>query len=109
MKFIEDDEFFGFDIPDEEIDDFFTFKSRFKINDINNGFKIIMDKIYKRSLSKKNLEMLESLIESKFPLDINEVSGLELEGMKINKFYNGEFEISIYSIGIFDITLVSFE
>lgn len=108
-RFLDDEDFFEFDLPELETDNYFGFKAKFKIIDTQNGYKIMIDKIYKRSLTKLNLDILQNLIETKFPVDINEVSGLELEEIRINKFYSGEFEVSIYTSGVFDLTVVSFE
>ena len=44
-------------------------------------------------------------MEEQFPLNVNDVSGLELENFKINKLYDGEFEMSYFSNGTFDIYL----
>jgi hypothetical protein len=53
--------------PYLDVDTTFDFTCRFKIVDIN-GYKLHLHKIFKRSLSKKNLELLENLIQEKFPL-----------------------------------------
>lgn len=104
IDFIEDEEFFGFEPKELDLDINFNFTSKFKIID-NNGYKLHLHKIYKRSLSKKNYELLENLIEDKFPLTINDVSGLEIENFTINKLYDGEFELNFLTDGSFDIYL----
>jgi len=109
VKFLDEEDFFEFDLPELETDNYFSFKSRFKIIDTPNGFRLVLDNIFKRTLSKLNLEILQNLIETRFPVDINDVSGLVLEDLRINKFYNGEFDVSIYTSGVFDLTLSSFE
>ena len=101
---LDDDEFFGFEPKELDVDVTFNFTSKFKVVDIN-GYKLHLHKIFKRSLSKKNLEVLERLIEDKFPLSINDVSGLEIENFNINKLYDGEFELNYYTDDTFDIYL----
>lgn len=104
VDFIDDDDFFGFEPKDLDVDVTFNFSSKFKVID-QNGYKLLLHKIYKRSLSKKNLEILDRLIEDKFPLIINDVSGLEIENFTINKLYDGEFELSCYTDSTFDLYL----
>lgn len=104
IDFIDDDEFFGFEPKDLDVDTTFNFTSKFKIVD-QNGYKLHLHKIYKRSLSKGNLEILEKLIEDHFPVTINDVSGLEIENFTINKLYEGEFELTLLSNDSFDIYL----
>jgi len=103
-NYIDDDEFFGFEPKELDVDITFNFTSKFKVID-SNGYKLHLHKIYKRSLSKKNLEILEQLIEDKFPLSINDVSGLEIENFNINKLYDGEFELNYYTDNSFDLYL----
>jgi len=102
--FDEDDIFFEFEPKSSDVSSTFNFSCKFKIVDVD-GYKLHIHKIYKRSLSKSHLEILESLMENNFPLSVNEVSGLSLEGHKINKLYDGEFEISSYLDGTFDVYL----
>lgn len=104
VSIFDDDEYFGFSTPELNVDNTFNFSSKFKIID-NNGYKLVLHKLYKRSLSKKNLEVLNIIIEEHFPLTISDVSGLELEDFAINKLYDGEFEISCLSDGTFDLFL----
>lgn len=104
IDLINNDDFFEFEIKDSIINIYFNFNSKFKIID-QNGYKLFLYKIYKRSLSKKNFEILEKLIEKKFPLIINEISGLEIENFNINKIYDGVFEIIIYDDNNFDLYL----
>lgn len=104
VDYIDDDDFFEFEPKDSEVNISFNFASKFKIID-QSGYKLSLHKIYKRSLSKKNLETLNKLIEGKFPLIINDVSGLEIENFDINKIYEGEFELTIYNNDTFDIYL----
>lgn len=103
-NYIDDDEFFGFGPKELDVDTTFNFTSKFKVIDIN-GYKLHLHKIYKRSLSKKNFEILERLIKDRFPLSINNVSGLEIENFNINKLYDGEFELNYYTDNSFDIYL----
>lgn len=103
-KFIEDDFDFEFEPKELDIDITFNFTSKFKIVDIN-GYKLHIHKIFKRSLSKKNLELLERLLEERFPLSINDVSGVEMENFTVNKLYDGEFELNYYTDDSFDLYL----
>lgn len=100
----DDDDFLGFTAEELDVDNTFNFTSKFKVID-NNGYKLVLHKLYKRSLSKKNLEALNKIIEEHFPLTISDVSGLEIEDFTINKLYDGEFEISCLSDGTFDLFL----
>lgn len=102
--FIEDDFDFEFEPKELDVDVTFNFSCKFKIID-DHGYKLHIHKIYKRSLSKKNLEILENLIEEKFPLLINDVSGLDIESFNINKLYDGEFEMNYYTDNSFDLYL----
>jgi beta-glucanase (GH16 family) len=102
--YIDDDDFFEFEPKDLDVDTTFDFTCKFKIVDMN-GYKLHIHKIFKRSLSKKNLELLEILIQEKFPLTINDVSGLNIENFTINKLYDGEFELSYLTDGTFDLYL----
>lgn len=103
--YIDDDDFFEFEPKSLDVTSTFNFTCKFKIIDTDNGFKLLLHKLYKRSLSKTNLNTLETLMEEQFPLNVNDVSGLELENFKINKLYDGEFEMSYFSNGTFDIYL----
>lgn len=104
--FVDDDDFFEFEPKSSDVSSTFNFTCKFRIIDTDSGYKLHLHKLYKRSLSKANLELLESLMEDQFfPLCINEVSGLELENYKINKLYDGEFEMSYFSDGKFDLYL----
>ena len=103
---IDDDDFFEFEPKSLDVSSTFNFTCKFKIIDTDNGYKLYIHKIYKRSLSKTNLTILENIIESgDIPIIVNDVSGLELENFKINKLYDGEFEMSYFSNGSFDIYL----
>ena len=104
IDFIDDDEFFGFESKDLDVDITFNFTSKFKIVD-QNGYKLHLHKIYKRSLSKENLIILEKLMEESFPVIINDVSGLEIVNFTINKLYDGEFELNLLSDKTFDLYL----
>lgn len=103
-NYIDDDEFFEFEPKELDVDLTFNFTAKFKIVD-NNGYRLHLHKIYKRSLSKKNLEILDGLVQDKFPILINDVSGLEIENFTINKLYDGEFELSYYTDSSFDLYL----
>jgi len=104
-RFLEEDDYdFEFEPKELDVDITFNFTAKFKIVD-NNGYKLYIHKIFKRSLSKKNLEILERLIEDKFPLSINDVSGLDIESYNINKLYDGEFELNYYTDESFDLYL----
>jgi hypothetical protein len=102
--YMDEDDFFGFEPKELDVDTTFNFTAKFKIID-TNGYRLYLHKIYKRSLSKKNLVVLESLMQDKFPVLINEVSGLEIENFTINKLYDGEFELSYYTDDSFDLYL----
>lgn len=104
VSIFDDDEFFGFTSEELDVDNTFNFTSKFKVID-SNGYKLVLHKLYKRSLSKKNFEVLDKIIEGYFPLTISDVSGLEIEDFTINKLYEGEFEISCFSDGSFDLFL----
>lgn len=99
-----DDDEFGFEPKELDVDLTFNFTCKFRIVDIN-GYKLQIHKIYKRSLSKKNLEALEEVMNDRFPLSINDVSGLEIENFTINKLYDGEFEMNLYTDNNFDLYL----
>jgi hypothetical protein len=96
IDFIENDEFFEFESKDLIIDFTLNFKSKFKIID-NNGYKLDIKKLYKRGVSKENMETLENIINKNFPISINDVSGLEIENFTIDRLYDGEFEINCYN------------
>jgi archaellum biogenesis ATPase FlaH len=104
VSIFDDEEFFGFSAEELDVDNTFNFTSKFKVID-SNGYKLVLHRLYKRSLSKKNLEVLNSIIEKNFPLSISDVSGIELESIAINKLYDGDFEISCLSDGTFDLLL----
>jgi hypothetical protein len=104
VSIFDDEEFFGFSAEEPDVDNTFNFTSKFKVID-NNGYKLVLHRLYKRSLSKKNLEVLNSIIEKNFPLSISDVSGIELENIAINKLYDGDFEICCLSDGTFDLFL----
>jgi len=104
VSVFDDDEFFGFSDKELNIENNFNFMSKFKVID-NRGYKLVFHKIYKRSLSKKNFEILNNIINEYFPLTISDVSGLEIENFTVNKLYDGEFEISCLSDGSFDLYL----
>lgn len=113
---IDYDEFFEFDngFDQDDVDLNFSFRSKFKIIDSSSGFKLILTKIFKRSLSKENYEKLDSFIQEKIPLNINDVSGIQLEGMKIGKIYDGSFSLMLWEQyeldkNLFDLSLTSFE
>jgi hypothetical protein len=103
-NYMDEDDFFEFEPKELDVDINFNFTSKFKIIDIN-GYKLDLHKVYKRSLSKKNFEILDNLIQKKFPLTINDVSGMEIENFIINKLYEGEFEITVYTDDSFDLYL----
>jgi hypothetical protein len=104
-NYMDEDDFFEFEPKELDVDITFNFTAKFKIID-NNGYRLHLHKIFKRSLSKKNLEILDSLIQdNKFPIIINDVSGLEIENFTINKLYDGEFELNYFTDGTFDIYL----
>lgn len=105
MYGLEDDDFFEFEPKGSDVSSTFNFTSKFKVIDTDNGYKLELHKIFKRSLSKTHLNILEKLIEDNFPLTINDVSGLELENFKINRLYDGEFEMSVFADKTFDIYL----
>jgi hypothetical protein len=106
--YIDDDDFFEFEPKSLDVSSTFNFTCKFKIIDSDNGYKLSIHKIYKRSLSKANLNIIENLIENRnIPMLVNDVSGLELENFKVNKLYDGEFEMSYFSNGSFDIYLGS--
>jgi len=104
MDFLEDDEYFGFNPVELDVDTTFNFNCKFKIIDVN-GYKLHIHRIFKRSLSKKNLEILDKTIEDSFPLSINDVSGLDIAVFNVNKLYDGEFEMNYYSDNTFDLYL----
>lgn len=104
MNYLEDDDFFDFNPVELDVDITFNFTCKFKIIDIN-GYKLHIHKIFKRSLSKKNLEVLERTIVDNFPLSINDVSGLDIAVFNVNKLYDGEFEMNYYSNNTFDLYL----
>jgi hypothetical protein len=101
---IEDDDYFEFEPKELDADITFNFSCKFKIVDMS-GYRLHIHKIYKRSLSKKNLEVLETLMDEKFPILINDVSGLEIESLSVNKLYDGEFELNYYTDGSIDLYL----
>jgi hypothetical protein len=101
---IDDDDYFEFEQDTLDVSSTFNFTAKFKIVD-ESGFKLLITKIYKRSLSKEHLIVLENIIEDNFPLTVNDVSGLSLEDYKINKLYDGEFELSYYTNKSFDLYL----
>jgi hypothetical protein len=101
---IDDDDYFEFDGNSIDIAMTFYFTSKFKIID-ESGFKLMITKVYKRKMSKENLINLENIIKDNFPLTVNEISGLSLEDYKINKLYDGEFELSYYTDKSFDLYL----
>jgi len=105
MYGLEDEDFFEFEPKGSDVSSTFNFTCKFKVIDSDNGYKLQIHKLYKRSLSKPNLNVLETIIEDNFPLSINEVSGLDLENYKVNKLYDGEFEMSSFADGTFDIYL----
>ena len=100
----DDDDFLEFEPSELDVDINFNFKARFKIVD-TNGYKLDLHKIYKRGISKKNQIILNGYIEEKFPLNINDASGVEIENFKVNKLYDGEFELTCYTDGSFDLYL----
>jgi hypothetical protein len=102
-NYLDEEDFFEFEPKELDIDTTFNFKVKFKIID-NNGYKLYLHKIFKRSLSRKNLEILDFLMDdNKFPILINDVSGLEIANFTINKLYDGEFELNYFTDGSFDI------
>lgn len=105
VDFIDYEGFFGFEPEELSLDINFTFNSKFKIID-SNGYKLHMHKIYKRSLSKDNFQILDKLILENFPLFINDVSGLDIKDFHINKLYDGVFELSYFIDKTFDINFV---
>ena len=105
MYGFDEEDFFEFEPKGSDVSSTFNFTCKFKVIDSDNGYKLHIHKIFKRSLSKPNLKILEDLMETHFPLDISDVSGLGLENYKVNKLYDGEYELSYFSDGTFDIYL----
>ena len=102
MKLTDEDYFeFSNDIPD--MSDTLNFNAKFKIIDTKTGYKLFIHKIFKRSISKEKLVVLEDIISLKFPINFNDVSGIDLSDIKMNKIYNGEFELISYSNNDMDV------
>jgi len=104
IDLVDDNIFFEFEPKELKIINDFKFKSMFKVVD-DNGYKLSLHKIYKRSLSKDEFIILTNMIEKFFPYNINDVSGLEIADFNINKIYEGIFNIITLSDSSFDIYL----
>jgi len=87
----------------------FTFKfiSVFKILDTKHGFHVSLHKLFKRSYKSHESEM--TIIMKENPINIKNISNLEISDFKINKQYKGFFYVDFYENKTFDIFLTDYE
>jgi transposase len=80
------------------------FKSNFKIVDTKQGFYVDFIYLYKRGLNKDETKFLENEFLKK-PINVNNISGLELNNFNTNKQYTAVFTLYYYDNDKFDMFL----
>jgi len=80
------------------------FKSKFKIVDTRKGFYVNFTYLFKRGLTKDELNFLEKDF-LKDSINVDKISGLELGEFNMNKEYNAAFTLYYYDDDTFDFFL----
>ena len=70
----------------------FDFKSKFKLTDTRSGVHIAYTYLFKRGLTKKEINFLETNFFKK-SIDVKNISGLELSDFNMNKNYTAVFSL----------------
>lgn len=93
---------------EKELDGFsFNFTSNFRIIDNKNGFCVEIHKLFKRSY--KGYEKQMGIIMNNNPIDIKDVSNIELDEFRINKLHKGNFSVNFYEDNNYDLFLIEFD
>jgi hypothetical protein len=81
----------------------FTLKCKFKIIDYIDGYYLLITNINKKDVNHMN-EI--DIIKRDNPINISNVTGVELENFVIDKIYPGEFIIDFYEDNSYDMFFV---
>ena len=90
-------DFFGEDNSDPFLEEEwinFKFKCKFKLVDNvdNCNYYLAINYLYKNELKKVDKEIVDKFV-NKFPLNIKDISNLNLDEFKLYKEYIGEFDV----------------
>ena len=81
----------------------FNMISTFRIVDNNNIFSIDFHKLFKRSYKGFYKEV--DIIIKDNPINISNITNIELSNFKMNKLYKGFFHVNFYTDNTYDIFL----
>ena len=101
------DNILGTDKPEDPNGFLFNFTSNFRIIDNENGFFVEFHKLFKRSY--KGHEKSMDIIINNNPLNIKDISNIELDDFKMNKLHKGHFSVNFYDNNSYDIFLKEYE